>query len=731
MLCLSTPTTADVEWERQFPLPQGAGLNDIVLLDANTAVAVGWHGTILRTNDAGATWEVTAAVDGTTEGLMQVAAAGTRLFAIGYYGAFLRSEDGGASWVSHPSPATVRLKTIAFLDANTGYLASVNELFRTDSGGMSWVPRPLPPETPPVAFNAVAMATSQLIMAVGTRSFLTYDDGGNWLDRTAFIPGGNDVHFYDAATAVVAHHNNVYLSTDSAQTFTLIGTETKLPSETEASVNGVRIALPSVILFGSRYNYHYHPVYTGFLSHGSLYNTFDTGSSWTETDAGCAVRAIDTWQGTAVSVGDGGQVYWSTNYGFAWTKVGGYIAPQLGAPGQTFLDINTGVVFDHYGAGQYEERTYVWRTDDGGEAWSQSALMDNFDIQDVAFRDSNSLLAVGQESGAYGVVRHSHDGGATWLTIHSAFEWNPPPPREYRFNGIDICDTGYAIAVGESDSSGTEGEVVTISAYTVTEQARPGTGRLADVSMSDCNHAVAVGDNGTVIVTSDGGVSWTPGVSGIAENLVAVQCVSSSTAFVVGDNGTFLVTSDGGLTWTPRSVGTTDDIYDLSFIDAIEGIVVAGSNVLGTSDAGLNWVADPVPTGGSVTGCDYFGGDNMTVTENVFTGFGVLAKRDPQTAILPLTQNRTFSLEPNFPNPFNPSTTIRFTLPAPGHVRLAIFDVAGRRVAELVDRSLGGGPHTMVWDGKDTRGRRVESGVYFYRLETPEGRASRKMVLIK
>ncbi len=85
----------------------------------------------------------------------------------------------------------------------------------------------------------------------------------------------------------------------------------------------------------------------------------------------------------------------------------------------------------------------------------------------------------------------------------------------------------------------------------------------------------------------------------------------------------------------------------------------------------------------------------------------------------------------NFPNPFNPSTAISFTLPAPGRVSLTVYDITGRRVRELVSESLSAGVHTTVWDGKDERGESVASGVYISRLTMGKFSATGKMLLVR
>jgi hypothetical protein len=89
------------------------------------------------------------------------------------------------------------------------------------------------------------------------------------------------------------------------------------------------------------------------------------------------------------------------------------------------------------------------------------------------------------------------------------------------------------------------------------------------------------------------------------------------------------------------------------------------------------------------------------------------------------------ALEQNRPNPFNPSTTIRFVVPEREHVSLAVYDASGRIVRRLLDETARAGVREVVWDGRDERGVAQSSGVYFYRLSTGKRVESRKMVLLK
>jgi hypothetical protein len=91
----------------------------------------------------------------------------------------------------------------------------------------------------------------------------------------------------------------------------------------------------------------------------------------------------------------------------------------------------------------------------------------------------------------------------------------------------------------------------------------------------------------------------------------------------------------------------------------------------------------------------------------------------------------SLALDQNSPNPFNPQTTIGFSLPGSEHVRLDIYDLGGRLVQCLVDKPLQAGHHQIEWNGKDAGGRTVASGMYFYRLTVGKQVSSKKMVLLR
>ena len=95
------------------------------------------------------------------------------------------------------------------------------------------------------------------------------------------------------------------------------------------------------------------------------------------------------------------------------------------------------------------------------------------------------------------------------------------------------------------------------------------------------------------------------------------------------------------------------------------------------------------------------------------------------------TLPNTYDLEPNYPNPFNAGTVIRFALPHDGRVSLTIYNILGRKVRTLLNDDKPLGVYAADWDGRDDAGNPVGTGVYFYRLQTTDFTKTRSMLLLK
>jgi hypothetical protein len=135
---------------------------------------------------------------------------------------------------------------------------------------------------------------------------------------------------------------------------------------------------------------------------------------------------------------------------------------------------------------------------------------------------------------------------------------------------------------------------------------------------------------------------------------------------------------------------------------------------------------------GTKTAEQALAGGNLQVK----SGSTTIAKAAPDSPDVTSLPQR-YALSQNVPNPFNPSTTIRFDLPEESQVRLAVYDAHGRQVVELVSGTRPAGRYQEVWQGRDASGRTVSSGVYFAHIEaasvTGTGKLSstRKMLLLQ
>ena len=148
--------------------------------------------------------------------------------------------------------------------------------------------------------------------------------------------------------------------------------------------------------------------------------------------------------------------------------------------------------------------------------------------------------------------------------------------------------------------------------------------------------------------------------------------------------------------------------------------------------------------GGEVAGIGDFNGDGIddfAVRSQTQTGccwwseVNFFAGWDGSSTDVPIQHERTlpeeFRLEQNYPNPFNPTTTISFDVSTRSAVKLTIFNILGREVITLLDRTFCVGSYKVEWDGRDERGQVMPTGVYLYRLQMEGTSRTRKMLLLK
>ncbi len=214
-----------------------------------------------------------------------------------------------------------------------------------------------------------------------------------------------------------------------------------------------------------------------------------------------------------------------------------------------------------------------------------------------------------------------------------------------------------------------------------------------------------------------------PGTLDSSPPVVAVTYPAGGEIFQAGDTET--------LTWT-----IAEDLFDPApppiLVQVFDGATEIWSDLVAPDPSGnysYPWVVEDLYTTDAtlkVSATDHFGLAGEAVSA-VFTIHSSLTGAD--TPALP----RANRLEPCFPNPFNPRTSLRFALRATATIELAIYDLGGRRVATLAAGEWNAGTHSVVWHGVDRTGQPASSGVYLARLridgENPETLVQRVTLL--
>ena len=488
---------------------------------------------------------------------------------------------------------------------------------------------------------------------------------------------------------------------------------------------------------------------------------FSANAQWTSQTSGitsylysvCFVDASNGW-----AVGDGGVILVTANGGSSWDPQSTQgVTSSL--KGVFFIDASHGWVVGSGGSGN---KSIFLSTANGGNNWSVKASDTLAILRAVSFTSTTNGVAVGDA----GVIYHTTDGGTTWSLIASGTTSN--------LRGVSFGDASNGWAVGDAGTI----LVTTDGGGSWTSQTSGSGASLWDVSFADATHGWAVGQAGVVRVTTDGS-SWSAQTSGVTGYLYGVHFLSDAlNGWAVGAGGNIIGTTNGGSTWNPQTSPTTNNTYAVFFTDANNGWAVAsGGVIIGTTNGGLpvelasfsasvvknsvelSWKTSTevnnygfdVERSSSNQGWQKIGfvpgsGNSNSPKEYSYTdnpsGGTTFSYRLKQIDVDgsfkyydAVTVNLTTPSEPqllqNSPNPFNPSTTIKFYIPNTSDVTIRIYDMLGREVTTLINQQATAGYHVVYWNGKDSRGEAAASGVYLYRLTAGSFSETKKMNLLK
>ncbi|MGB5848244.1 MAG: YCF48-related protein, partial [Ignavibacteriaceae bacterium] len=371
----------------------------------------------------------------------------------------------------------------------------------------------------------------------------------------------------------------------------------------------------------------------------------------------------------------------------------------------------------------------ILNTTNGGINWNSKTIGTTLSLYSVHFTDSNTGWAVG----GGGNIWKTTDGGANWNICHSQ------PDYDYLSSIYFIDDTtGWVVGAHPFWTSSwclilktTDGGISWDSQMLETQ------GSLRSVHFIDKNKGWAVGGNeqtgGIILKTTDGGINWSSQLSISFGLFFSVNFIDQNIGWAVGggySGGTIYKTTDGGTNWTNQP-GNFESLSSIQFINQNTGWAVGGSYSLGTiyktTDGGTNWIPQTSGTMWPLTSVSFTDSDNgwavggrATILHT--TNGGVTFVEDQEIDKIPTEYN----LSNNFPNPFNPSTKIKYSVPQSSKVVIKVFDILGNEIETLVNEEKDVGTYEITWYAEQ-----LSSGVYFYKLQAGNFVETKKMVLMK
>lgn len=371
------------------------------------------------------------------------------------------------------------------------------------------------------------------------------------------------------------------------------------------------------------------------------------------------------------------------------------------------------------------EASTIIHTSDGGFKWViQECPVGNLNLNKVQFTNRD----VGFVTSNNGIVFKTNNGGINWTPIVI------DPLFNYRGLSFINPDTGWVVGSGNTFPTRTFGVILntTNGGNTWTKQYEtdssmfPVEDNFNDIKfLNPLNGYAVTGIEATnLYTTTNGGINWIrKGHSDLPLYHIAV--VSKDTVW--GCGGGFASTVDDGLNWI-YNVVLGGNVLDLSMVNATTGYILAARfedrRLMFTQDMGETF-SDTWVYQGHTLGAMSLNAKNNFICLVGSSGRIVINKNfvtdihDYEPA-----NNHSFFLFQNYPNPFNPSTTISYNLHKMSDVELKIYDLLGNEVKSFHFSSQPAGFQSITWNGTDSNGEPVSSGIYIYviRGTTLEGR---------
>ena len=681
LIAFVAASSAQQTWE-PVPAFSGGSVQAIHVVDATTVLAGTVWGGVYRSTNGGRDWSFAGLAAQVVHQFITL--PGNRILAASSGGVF-ESADGGKSWSLLDLGVSGGINALALTPGGTLYAGGGPDLFRSGDGGVSWEPVDVGIEGARVL--SMLAADGGLYLGTNSHGLLRSTDGGDsWhavdtlLNETYIVALG----YSGGAIFVPTWAKSIYRSTDGGATWTDVGSGLTRPR-----VNTFFTCGNGELLVG---------LYAG----GALRST-NLGDSWEELPAlpgEVGIGAFGELHGGTLLCGLEGQaVLRSTDDGASWTA---------SATGLTAMRIDD-MLLDTDGALHVTPFYLAWqKSTDRGETWIA--------VDDV--RPAGKRIAIGSNGYLYSAreyigVFHSEDNGATWIPHQQGLD-------RPQFRSFVVADDGHMFVILRDGTC----RHLPPGSEAWQRIGEPLASRnLRELFSADGLLCASTNDDG-LYWSSDNGGSWAKR----NEEQFGINCLASiGGALYAGTGGAVHRSDDGGVTW-PR-LGHETEAVVTSVAMSPEGTLYVSTTARGILrlDAHTDeWHEENEGLPPAIV--DEMAIDGGGAMFARISWHGLFRRGAAPVRIeadLPLPERVT--LHANAPNPFRPSTAIRFTLPRPMAVTLIVTDLLGREVARPQPQAdLQAGTQVRSFDAAG-----LASGVYICRLCTVDGVLMRKMLLTR
>ncbi|MBI5646650.1 MAG: T9SS type A sorting domain-containing protein [Ignavibacteriae bacterium] len=675
LLCLFAPYPIIAQWA-QTNGPFG-GFADAMVMSGTTLIA-GTSAGVYVSSDNGATWN-SRNIGLTNPRVEALAVSGSLLYAsagsISGPREVFRSLDLGLTWTKSNTGMTST--DIRALCIHGGYVLAGTEagIFRANTSGGSWS-KVTSGTLGTSMVHALTVSGSYVVAGSADGVYRSADAGRTWKKSSSGLPGSSP-----RIRALCAAGSDLYAGGDAGVFYSSNGGG-KWTARNTGLVNITNTGIPPVYSLAANGSL----VYAGTYDGGVLKST-NKGANWTPTSMTFTTKMMAV-SGAAVFAGTTNSLQRSMNGGASWAPANsGILGSYVYAFASDGAMLLAGVT--QTGSGT------VTMTTDGGASWLPGAAQ--LSIIDAFLVNGSEILA-----GSWNGLWRSIDHGSTWTKI-STLNYIKAFANDGTalFMGLNACCSTSYNGVYRSNDGGTTW-IMSNNGLTETKV-----------------EALAVGENVLFAGTAGGGVfrsddhaaSWTAVNNGLTDMNIRALVFAGSVLYAGTAGGQVFTSTDGAASWSWAGAGLTSAAVNTLIADGSAMYAGTTNGVFATNNNGVSWndVSAGMTGWKHVEALQIFGSEIFAGT----VGHGVW-KRPLSQLPKHIAEKRpsTIRLEQNHPNPFNPSTTIRYTLPENGAVTLRVYDHTGRLVGELENGIKDAGTHTVLFDASH-----LASGVYFYRLE--------------